>query len=307
MSRRLVLAIGLLALLLGAACSQGRAPAPPSSPPSSTEATNSQQQSTPRASTSGGATNPSRPAGSAPAAPPDAAAQNQALPGLDRLIIRQVSLLLAVPNTLEAYRQVEQIAADQGGFVAASQFRQEGERTTGASITLRVPADNRAYQATLDRLRGLAERVIEEKGDVQDVTEEHVDLESRLRNLQATERSLLTLYDKANRMEEIFAVQREITTVRGQIEQAEGRKRALERRSAMATITVQLRETTPAVSPRQREWSSMEVVVEAYDAFMVVVRRLATAAIWLVIWLPLYGLPLLGLWLLRGRLRALAR
>ena len=211
-----------------------------------------------------------------------------------------------MPDVTEAYRQVEQIAAEQGGLVAGSQFRQEGERTV-ATVTLRVPADNRTYQATLDRLRALADRVIDEKGDVQDVTEEHVDLESRLRNLQATERSLLTLYDKANRMEEIFAVQREITTIRGQIEQAEGRKRALERRSALATITVQLRETVPAASPRQREWSAIEVAGDAYDAFMVVVRRLATAAIWLVIWLPLYGLPLLGLWLLRGRRRAPAR
>jgi hypothetical protein len=223
------------------------------------------------------------------------------------MIVRSVTLTLAVADVGEAYHLVEKVAIEQGGIIAGSQFRQEGERTV-ASLTLRVPADARTYQATLDRLRGLADRVLDEKGDVQDVTEEHVDLESRLRNLQATERSLLTLYDRAQRMEEIFAVQREITTIRGQIEQAEGRKRALERRSALATITVQLRETVGAPTrPGQREWSVIQVATEAYDAFMLVARRLATVSIWLVIWLPLYGLPLLALWVLRGRLRTQAR
>ncbi len=98
--------------------------------------------------------------------------------------------------------------------MAGSQVRQGGDRTL-ASVTVRLPADPRTFQVTLDRLRGLADRVLDEKGDVQDVTEEHVDLESRLRNLRATEGSLLTLYDRAQRLEDVFTVQREITTIRG--------------------------------------------------------------------------------------------
>jgi hypothetical protein len=227
----------------------------------------------------------------------------QALPSLDRMIIRTVTMTLVVPNVAEAYRQVEQIAAEQGGLVASSQVRQEGDRTL-ATVTLRVPADGRGYQTTLDRLRGLADRVLDEQGQTQDVSEEYVDLESRLRNLRATETSLLGLYEKAQRLEDVFAVQREVTNVRGQIEQAEGRKQALERRSAMATITLQLREPA-ALSPRQREWSPVDVAAEAVGALARALRGVGTVAIWLVVWLPLYGVPLAALWLLRGRLQAL--
>jgi hypothetical protein len=249
------------------------------------------------------------PAASAPAPPASsptgnaAQAQLGALPSLDRLVIRNVSLTLVVPNVQDAYRQVERIAADQGGLIAGSQIRQDGDRFT-ASVTVRVPADATTYQATLDRLRAIADRVVEEQGQTQDVSEEYVDLESRLRNLRATEDSLLVLYGRAGRLEDVFAVQREITTVRGQIEQIEGRKQALERKAAMATIALQLREPA-TLAPRQREWSPVDVAGDALAALSGVLRGVSTVAIWLAIWLPFYGLPVLALWLLRHRLRAL--
>ncbi|HZS03185.1 MAG TPA: DUF4349 domain-containing protein [Chloroflexota bacterium] len=240
---------------------------------------------------------------SAPAAIEGQAAPAQALPSLDRMIVRNVSMTLVVANVVEAYHQIEQIALEQGGLVAGSQVRQEGDRTL-ATVTLRVPADGRAYQATLDRLRELADRVLDEQGQTQDVSEEYVDLESRLRNLRATEASLLALYEKTQRLEDVFAVQREVTAIRGQIEQAEGRKQALERRAAMATLTLQLREPA-GLSPRQREWSPQDVAADALAALAWALRGVGTVAIWLVVWLPLYGVPLVALWLLRGRLRAL--
>ena len=167
------------------------------------------------------------------------------------MIVRTINLTLVVGNVQDTYRQVERLAAEQGGYVAGSQVRQEGERMT-ATVTLRVPADSAIYLTTLERLRGLAERVVDEQVQVQDVGEEHVDLESRLRNLRATEDSLLALLTRADRVEAILALQRELTTIRGQIEQAQGRKQALERRAAMATITLQLRE---AAALARSDWS----------------------------------------------------
>jgi hypothetical protein len=257
-----------------------------------------------RSPASSGASAPAAPASTA-SSPTSNAAQAQlgVLPSLDRLVVRNISLTLAVPNVQDAYRQVERIAADQGGLIAGSQIRQEGDRFT-ASVTVRVPADATTYQATLDRLRAIADRVVEEQGQTQDVSEEYVDLESRLRNLRATEDSLLVLYGRAQRLEDVFAVQREITTIRGQIEQIEGRKQALERKAAMATIALQLREPA-TLAPRQREWSPVDVAADALGALSGVLRGVSTVAIWLAVWLPLYGLPLVALWLLRHRLRAL--
>ena len=191
---------------------------------------------------------PARPLG--PGSVSDEAPAAQPLPPLDPMIIRNVTLTMEVTKVSDVYRQVERIAADLGGYVGGSQFKQDGDRRS-ATLTVLVPADARTYADAMERFRGLAQSIVEEQGSTQEVTEERVDLESRLRSLRATESRIQVLYDKAQRLDEIYSVQREITTVRTQIEQIEGRKRALETRSGMATITLQLREPPPpAPEPR---------------------------------------------------------
>ena len=107
-----------------------------------------------------------------------------------------------------------------------------------ADLTLQVRSD--AADATVSDLRALGKVTTETSGS-QDVTEEYVDLGSNLRNLQASETAILKLMDKATQIQDVLALQRELTNVRGQIERIQGRKTYLERRSDMATITLSLR------------------------------------------------------------------
>jgi hypothetical protein len=153
-------------------------------------------------------------------------------------------------------------------------------------MTLRVPADPATYQATLDRLRGLAERVVDEQAQAQDVTEEYVDLDARLRTLRASEESLLALLGKATRVEDILQIQRELTNVRSQIEQIQGRKQALERRADMATINVTIREVGAFSRPG---WSPGGTFEEAVRALGAALRGLAVFAIWLLVFSPIWG------------------
>ena len=208
------------------------------------------------------------------------------------MIIRTVTMNLAVGNVQDAFRQVEQIVGEQNGYLAGSQLRQDGDRMT-ATMTIRVPADPTTYQATLERLRGLAERVVDEQAQAQDVTEEYVDIESRLRNLRATEESLLALLSKAQRIEDIINIQRELTNVRGQIEQIQGRKQALERRADMATINLTLREVGAFSRPG---WSPGSTLEEAVRALGAALRGLAVFAIWLLVFSPIWGGLLLIGW-----------
>ncbi|MBA2450891.1 MAG: DUF4349 domain-containing protein [Chloroflexi bacterium] len=305
MRRRLLAMISVLTVVLGSACAPGPSAVSPSAGSGPAESLKGSTDSASRseiakpASAPATTANAARPAGAAavagaPAAAPVEMAQ-QGLPGLDRSIIRTVTMTISVTNVQDAYRQVERIAIEQGGLVAGSQVRQEGERTT-ATVTVRVPADPATYATTLERLRGVAEKVVEEQSQGQDVTEELVDLDSRLRNLHATEDSLRGLLGRAQRIEDILQIQRELTTVRGQVEQTQGRKQALERRADLATITLQIRE--PAALGRNG-WTAEGTVGEALRALAGVGRALLTLAIWLVVWLPLWGPALVGLWLLR--------
>jgi len=282
---RSLFALMLIPLLIvgGCAASSSSRPAsstggaaPPQAAPASAGRAN---ESAPRQAAAGSAAKPTD--------------QQQAdLPSADRMIIRTVSMTIAVTDVQETFRQAERIAVEQGGLLAASQVRQDGDRMT-ATMTIRVPSDSATYQETLTRLRAVAERVVEEQGQAQDITEEYVDLESRLRNLSASEQSLLALLQRAAKIEDIINIQRELTNVRGQIEQIQGRKQALERRADMATITLTIREIGTFSRPG---WNPGDTVASAVRALGESVRGLATLGIWLLVFSPIWGGFLLAVW-----------
>jgi hypothetical protein len=112
----------------------------------------------------------------------------------------------------------------------------------------------------------------------QDVTEEFVDLESRERNLLATEESLLELYDQAQDVDDTLLIQRELTSVRGEIEQVQGRIQYLEERTAFSQITLSIQ---PVVgpTPSRPAWSPADVAAQAWNASLRVLQTLATAVI----------------------------
>lgn len=310
MSVRIVAILGLIAALATSACAAGY------SAPGVTSTDRGRTESSEARAVAPAAPAPSKPAsapapqqaakaGAATSQAADQAQQN--LPSLDRMIIRTVTMNLAVGNVQETFRQVEQLVGEQRGYLAGSQIRQDGDRMM-ATMTLRVPADPATYQMTLERLRGLAERVVDEQAQAQDVTEEYVDIESRLRNLRATEESLLALLGKAQRIEDIINIQRELTNVRGQIEQIQGRKQALERRAEMATINLTLREVGAFSRPG---WSPGATFEEAVRALGAALRGIAAFLIWLLVFSPIWGgFLLIGwgvIWLFIRLVRRLSR
>ncbi|MBI4494688.1 MAG: DUF4349 domain-containing protein [Chloroflexi bacterium] len=223
---------------------------------------------------------------------------------LDRMIIRTAEVKVAVPNVRQAMGQVEQIATLVGGMVFASTFS-ESQQQDVATVTLRVPPDQKSFQEVLDRIGAIeGARITEQNIRSDDVTEEFTDLEAQLRNLHTTETRLLALLERATKLEDILTLERELGAVRNTIERLEGRKRLLERRAELATIVVTLRQVAPGKDARPSEgWNPFEIAARALAALLSVTQVLATALIWLVIWFPIYAVPLLLLWLLRRRVQ----
>ena len=90
-------------------------------------------------------------------------------------------------------------------------------------------------------------RVESERSFAQDVTEEYVDLQCRLKSLQNTEEQYLNLLLRAETVEDTLMVQRELSSVQSQIEQLKGRMNYLEHTSATSLINV---EDGPCLKPR---------------------------------------------------------
>jgi len=92
-------------------------------------------------------------------------------------------------------------------------------------------------------LRGLAVDVTSKSSSSRDVTEEYVDLSAKLQNLEATEAQLLRIMEKAETVEDILNVQRELSKTRDEIERTKARMQYLERTSASSLITVRLEQS----------------------------------------------------------------
>lgn len=206
-----------------------------------------------------------------------------------RVIIYTGDISLVVRDTREAASAIAELAAAQGGYVAGSNIYQSDDVPRG-SITIRIPAE--LYQDTLAKLRALAIRVERESSNTQDVTEEFTDLQARKENLEVTEEALQELLKERQRVgstADILEVYRELTNIRGQIEQIEGRLRYLATQSALSTITINLIPDVLYQPISVAGWQPQGVAKEALQALVVTLQGLGNVAIWLLV----FGVPVL--------------
>jgi PKD repeat protein len=160
-------------------------------------------------------------------------------PSSDRMVVRTGNISLVVSDIGKTIDSITKISGDFGGYVVTSQKWKDNDRNYG-NISIRVLAEN--YDQAIIALRNMSLDVISETTSSQDVTEEYSDLGASLKNLEATEAQLLKIMETATKTEDILSIQRELTNVRGQIEQIKGRMQYLERTSTTSLINVNLSE-----------------------------------------------------------------
>jgi len=211
----------------------------------------------------------------------------------ERKIVKTGYITLEVEDISDSMDKVADMADDMGGYVVSS-YKHEYEEGTSGSIRIRVPSER--FEEAFERLRQFAVAVPYENTEARDVTEEYVDLEARLRNLEATEAQYLALLEKAEEVEDMLMVQRELSNVRGEIERIEGRMLYLERTSDMALIEINLQETEGLAAP----WSASGALKTAVRGLTAFGRGLATLFIWLGVFCWVW-IPPLVIWLRRRR------
>jgi len=169
---------------------------------------------------------------------------------IEQRIVKTGEVGLEVENVAVVLAQVRAMAVDLGGYVGGSQA---GTLDESASITLRVPADR--FDELLSRLQELADvEVVSMATREEDVTGQIVDLEARIRNLEASEASYRALLERAERIEDILTIQGRLDDVRGQIEQLEAQLQAVEGQAALSTLTVTIIPRSEPVAEIQAGW-----------------------------------------------------
>ncbi len=220
-------------------------------------------------------------------------ARSQARQGVfdSRQVIRTADLTIVVDDTQTAVNQLRAMAGSFGGYMADAKLWQVKDDLMRGTITLRI--DAREFDDALDRIKELALEVQRENIGSQDVTQEYTDLKSRLRNLEATEKELLALLSdirkQTHNAEDILRVYRQLTEIRGQIEQIKGRMQYLNNQISLATINVELipKEEKPIVQPG---WQPAQTLRDALGALASAGQWFVNAAIWLVVFVLPVGL-----------------
>ena len=229
----------------------------------------------------------------------------------NRMIIKNADVRLMVKDSDVAIDRATQIIADAGGYIVSSRVWYQdyyGNNLKYAAITVGVPVEE--FERTLVRLRGLAVRVVDEVAAGDDVTEQYVDLQSQLTNLEATRARIQEFLKDAKTIDEALRINQELANIEAQIEQIKGRMNYLNDRSAFSTITVNFEPEfpvltpTPTATPRPTAtpipWNPGETFGEAKSTVTVLYQVIGNFLIWFAVvivpvFLPL-ALILWGLW-----------
>ncbi len=243
---------------------------------------------------------------SLPTAPAGNAYGDEEDEDLPRMIVYRGSLDLIVADPMETQDEIIALVEGLGGYILSSESYIYRDDMRRVEMTLKVPADR--FNEAMSALRKLAVDVRHDTVSTEDVTQEYVDLESRLRALEAKAERLEELMAQAEDTEAVLSVYRELSSTEQEIEQVKGRMRYLQRMSAMSTISLTL---TPDEAARPVElpgWTPGATVRRAVEALVSIFQFLVDTLIWVlivivptlaVIGLAIFAFIRVGAWLFR--------
>jgi hypothetical protein len=186
------------------------------------------------------------PVSNTPALDQTSANQNAAQ-AVERKIIRNGKLTIETDDPTAEQSRITSISEAHGGFVVTSDFKQNGSNQANQTVTITVRVPSSQFDDTLGQVRKLG-KVTGENVSGQDVTEEFLDLEARIKTQRALEAQFLEIMKQAKTVSDALEVQREIANVRTEIERMEGRKRFLENQASLSTIVITLQTPAPILA-----------------------------------------------------------
>ncbi|MDO8755226.1 MAG: DUF4349 domain-containing protein [Anaerolineales bacterium] len=221
------------------------------------------------------------------------------------MIIKSAEIKLLVESTDHAIDRATQVVGDSGGYIISSrvwyQPYYDGENYKYATITLGIPVQQ--FERTLSRLRGLAIQVLDETASGEDVTDQYVDLQSQLINLEATRERIKSFLADAKSVDEALRINAELTEIERQVEEIKGRINYLQDRSSYSTITInfepELPEILPTPTPQPNPWQAGETFEDAKETVIHAYQGIVDFLIWVfVVMVPILAPPAFLIWLI---------
>ncbi|MFF7447960.1 MULTISPECIES: DUF4349 domain-containing protein [unclassified Streptomyces] len=208
-------------------------------------------------------------------------------------IIRTAELTVQVKNVPKALEAARTAAVDAGGYVGKESTFRDEEGAEETQVTLRVPADR--YEAVLAGLEGSG-KLLERTAKAQDVTDQVVDVESRITSQKASVARIRELMDQATRLSDVVTLEGELSTRQADLEALLARQASLKDRTSLATITLSLTERPVEKAAEDDDPGVLDALAGGWDAFVAMLRWIvvvlaavlpfaAVLALLLLVWL----------------------
>lgn len=228
----------------------------------------------------------------------------EASPEISRKVVYNAELDLLADSIEPAVKRVPELVEDARGYIAEqSMTGSPGSRRT-QHWKLRIPVER--FESFVEAVMPLGE-LEQFHRTAEDVTAEYYDVEARITNKKVEEQTLTKiLQERSGKLEDVLKIEIELSRVRGEIEQMQGRIRLLDNLSSLATLTLNVRErdafapAAPVVAdfPTQiaRTWH------DSIHSLTELGKSLVLFAVSWALWTPLLALLAILCWLVLRRL-----
>jgi hypothetical protein len=185
-------------------------------------------------------------------------------------IIRTAALSVRVKDVPDALAEARTVAEDAGGMVGDETTDRDGHGRERSRVTLRVPQE--AYEDVLDRLSG-AGRLLKLDATAKDVTDQVVDVDSRIASQRASVARVRELMDRATKLSDVVTLEGELSSRQSELESLLAQQASLKDRTTLATITLKLSEApAKAVSGDDDDPSFVDALSGGWGAFVTLLK-----------------------------------
>ncbi|MBV7695760.1 DUF4349 domain-containing protein [Streptomyces sp. TRM70350] len=211
-------------------------------------------------------------------------------------IIRTASLTVQVKDVPKALDEARTTAETAGGFVGSETTTRDERGNERTRVVLRVPVDK--YEDVLADLEG-AGKLLDRTAKATDVTDQVVDVESRIKTQRASVARIRELMDQATRLSDVVELEGELSSRQADLEALLAQQASLKDRTSLATITLSLSETPVKKAPKEDEDPGFtDALAGGWGAFVTMLRWIvvavgavlpfaALAALLVLVWLRL--------------------
>ncbi|MFD6432026.1 DUF4349 domain-containing protein [Streptomyces venezuelae] len=187
-------------------------------------------------------------------------------------IIRTAKLTVRVEDVPGALDEARRAAEDAGGIVGNENTSRDSEGRERSRVVLRVPQDK--YEDVLTALEGTG-KLVGKDAKAQDVTDQVVDVESRVKSQRASVARVRELMDRATKLSDVVTLEGELSTRQSDLEALLAQQESLKDRTSLATITLSLTADGAKADAEDDDPSFGDALGGGWDAFVTALRWVA--------------------------------